>query len=127
MSVPIRKVSSIPIGTKSPQQKLIFKLSVVNSIKPKPVVFIIYGGTGDLSWRKLGPAIYNLFLNDWMPEQFAVIGIGRRPLTHAEFGTKLLEGINQFSRTGKAEPSQWEKFSKHIFYQSCDIYNAESY
>jgi glucose-6-phosphate 1-dehydrogenase len=99
----------------------------VNSIKPQPVVFIIYGGTGDLSWRKLGPALYNLFLNDWMPEQFAVIGIGRRPLTHAEFGAKLLEGVNQFSRSGKAENAQWEKFSKHIFYQSCDIYDAASY
>ena len=99
----------------------------MNSIKPQPVVFIIYGGTGDLSWRKLGPAIYNLFLNDWMPEQFAVIGIGRRPLSHADFGNKLLEGVNQFSRSGKADPAQWENFAKHIFYQSCDIYDAASY
>jgi glucose-6-phosphate 1-dehydrogenase len=95
--------------------------------KSEPTVFIIFGGTGDLNMRKLAPALYNLFLDNWLPDNFAIIGTGRTKFTDESYREKLLEGINSFSRSGKAEKKKWETFSQHIFYQASDIKDAETY
>ena len=71
--------------------------------KNQPTIFVIFGGTGDLNARKLSPALYNLFLDGYLPDQYAIIGTGRTQLTDEVFRDKLLEDINQFSRTGKAK------------------------
>ena len=93
----------------------------------EPVIFIIFGGTGDLNSRKLAPALYNLFLDGWLPEQFAIIGTGRTPLTDEQFAGRLLNGINQFSRSGKADAQKWKEFASHLFYQASDINDANTY
>ncbi len=96
-------------------------------VKSHPTLFIIFGGTGDLNWRKITPALYNLFLDDYLPDDFAIIGIARTKITDAVFRDKLLDGINQFSRKGKAEKKTWETFSSHIFYQVADLNDAKIY
>ncbi|RRB06658.1 glucose-6-phosphate dehydrogenase [Larkinella rosea] len=95
--------------------------------QPQPTVFIIFGGTGDLAWRKLAPALYNLYLDGWMPDHFSIIGTGRTKLSDEEFREKLLEGINLFSRSGKAKKEQWETFSKNIYYQVSDLNDSKTY
>lgn len=97
------------------------------NIKSQRTIFIIFGGTGDLNWRKVTPALYNLFLDSWLPEQFAIIGIGRSDLTDEVFRKKLLEGINKFSRKGKAEKNKWAEFSVHLFYQASDLNDEKTY
>lgn len=98
-----------------------------STIKSQPVIIIIFGGTGDLNSRKLAPALYNLFLDGWLPDQFSIIGTGRTSLTDVQFAEKLLEGVNQFSRTGKPKKDKWEAFSKHLFYQAADVKDVKSY
>ncbi len=100
---------------------------MISNIKSKPLIFILFGGSGDLAARKIIPALYNLFLDGWLPEQFSIIGTGRRELTDPDFRGKLLEGINKFSRKGQAEASQWQIFSERVFYQSADIHNPDAY
>ena len=92
-----------------------------------PTVFVIFGGTGDLNARKLSPALYNLFLDGWLPEQFAIIGTGRTKLTDEEFRTNLLADLNQFSRSGKAKKESWDKFGPHIQYQVSDVKAPAAY
>lgn len=99
----------------------------MKSIKSQPTIFIIYGATGDLCWRKIGPALYNLFLDNWMPEQFLVVGTGRSALTDETFRDKLLTGINQFSRSGKAVSDRWAVFCRNIVYNALDVHNVEAY
>ncbi|RYY30631.1 MAG: glucose-6-phosphate dehydrogenase [Sphingobacteriaceae bacterium] len=99
----------------------------MKSTKNQPTVFVIFGGTGDLNWRKITPALYNLFLDDWLPERFSIIGTGRTKLSDDDFKTKLLDGINQFSRNGKADPEKWKAFSDNIVYQAADLNDAETY
>ena len=53
--------------------------------------------------RKLAPALYNLFLDGWLPANFSIIGTGRTKFTDEAYREKLLEGINSFSRSGKAD------------------------
>ncbi|OUJ70569.1 glucose-6-phosphate dehydrogenase [Hymenobacter crusticola] len=95
--------------------------------KIQPTVFVIFGGTGDLNARKLAPALYNLYLEGWLPEQFSIIGTGRTKLSDEEFRQNLLEDINQFSRTGKAAPEKWEVFNKNLYYQVADVNNVDTY
>lgn len=97
------------------------------NLKCDPVIFIIFGATGDLNQRKLAPALYNLFLDGWLPEQFAVIGTGRTKLSDDAFAGKLQESINTFSRSGKTKKANWDAFSKNICYQVADAKDAGTY
>ena len=96
-------------------------------LKSQPTVFVIFGGTGDLNARKLAPALYNLYLEGWLPNQFALVGTGRTKLTDEEFRGRLLADINQFSRTGKVADDKWADFGPHIRYQVADVQNAATY
>lgn len=95
--------------------------------KCKPTIFIIFGGTGDLNARKLAPALYNLYLDNWLPEHFSIIGTGRSKFSEEEYRNTILDEINNFSRTGKADPAKWQEFATHIFYQVSDLNKIETY
>jgi glucose-6-phosphate 1-dehydrogenase len=96
-------------------------------IKPKPTVFMIFGGTGDLAERKLIPALYNLFLAEYMPKEFIIVGLGRTAYQDASFRDVLLKGVNKHSRSGKAEKEKWDEFAKHISYLKADVHNEKDY
>jgi glucose-6-phosphate 1-dehydrogenase len=95
--------------------------------KCQPTLFVIFGGTGDLNSRKLAPALYNLFLDNWLPAEFSIIGTGRTKYTDEDYRKGLMEDINQFSRTGKVEQAKWDEFSKHIVYQVSDLNQPLAY
>ena len=98
-----------------------------NPLRSQPTIFFIFGGTGDLTSRKLIPALYNLFLDGWMPEKFAVIGMGRTSYSNEQFRTLLLEDLNKFSRGGKAEQGKWEDFSANVSFQVSEIKDDKTY
>ncbi|MCW3111399.1 MAG: glucose-6-phosphate 1-dehydrogenase [Segetibacter sp.] len=95
--------------------------------KSKPTIFIIFGGTGDLNARKLAPALYNLYLDNWLPKHFSIIGTGRTRYTEEDYRNTILDDINHFSRSGKADPAKWQEFANHIFYQTSDLTKKETY
>lgn len=86
-----------------------------------PTFFTIFGAGGDLTWRKLVPALYNLFLDGRLPESFTVLGIDKRAMALPDFLTHLRTGIDQFSRQGKASDEQWAVFAGHLAYISADF------
>jgi len=88
---------------------------------PDPCTMVICGATGDLTQRKLGPALYNLILGGFLPPEFSVVGMARRELDDATFRDHLLEGINRHSRNRPATPSIWEAFGRGIEYQRGDF------
>ena len=98
-----------------------------NPLQSQPTIFFIFGGTGDLTSRKLIPALYNLFLDEWMPQKFAVIGMGRTLYSNEQFRALLLEDLNKYSRNGKAENKKWEEFSANVFFQVSDIKDDRTY
>jgi glucose-6-phosphate 1-dehydrogenase len=79
-----------------------------------PVELVIFGAMGDLTWRKLVPALFNLFLDGLMPEKFAVFGVDVKPVGIEEWYMHLLDGVNRFSRRGKARADPWKDFSTHL-------------
>ncbi len=90
-------------------------------------VIVIFGAAGDLTWRKLMPAIYNLYLDDWIPEHFAVLGVAHTEITDAGFKKHVHEGIDEFSRTGKAKKADWDVFEKYISYKKGDFSDPATY
>ncbi len=90
-------------------------------------VFVIFGATGDLTSRKLIPAIYNLYLDSWLPEQFEVVGFGRAPLSDAEFVQQLRKDVDAFSRRGKSEDTPWQDFASHVSYLPADFSDPQTY
>ncbi len=84
-------------------------------------VFVIFGASGDLAWRKLIPALYNLYLDEKLPSQFKVIGVGRKALIDQNFRAHLREGVDKFSRRGKTESAEWEPFAASLVYLAGDL------
>lgn len=102
-------------------------MNKTSTIETTPTVLIIFGGNGDLTKRKIIPALYNLFLENRLPEKFAIIGTSRTKFTDDKYRNSLLVGINEFSRTGKAKKEDWAKFSANITYQAANIKDVASY
>ncbi|KPV43382.1 glucose-6-phosphate dehydrogenase [Alicyclobacillus ferrooxydans] len=91
-----------------------------------PHTFILFGATGDLARRKLFPALYSLFLDKRMPEQFAVVGVARKSYTADSFRQELRAAIEEFARdTVKADT--WEDFAAHFSYCPVDVRKAEEF
>ena len=91
-----------------------------------PMLVFIFGGSGDLNYRKLNPALFNLFLDKAMPDNFSIIGIARSKYEDGEYQKHLKEGIDNFSRRKNCN-KEWENFSKHVSYLQMDVKDENDY
>lgn len=95
--------------------------------KPAATVLFIFGGSGDLNLRKLTPALYNLYLDKYLSNQFAVVGLGRTAYTDESFRERLEEGIASFSRRKNDGDTDWKSFSPTISYLPMDVSDDGAY
>ena len=95
--------------------------------KPEPNVFVIFGGAGDLTWRKLVPSLFDLSQDRSMPDNFSVIAVDRVELSDEMLRRRLREGVRRFSRRGKVRSGNWGDFARHIHYQKGDFKKLETY
>src|SRR6185503_10035580 len=93
----------------------------------EPTILVIFGGMGDLTWRKLAPALYNLLLRQQLPEHFAAIGLDMKNESPDEFGARLRDGANHFCECGKVDEKTWEKFSAGLSYIPGDFADSATY
>ena len=93
----------------------------------EPTVFAIFGGTGDLTWRKLVPALFDLSRDRSLPPHFSVIVLGRGEIAEDELRHHLGEGVSQFSRRGKAKAEEWNQFANHVHYLQGDYNKLQTY
>ena len=83
-------------------------------------LFVIFGGTGDLTKRKLIPAIFSLMYEEKLPENTTIVSIGRRVKSNKEYREEMRESVKKFYRYTINEEF-WLKFSKKIFYKCLDF------
>jgi glucose-6-phosphate 1-dehydrogenase len=95
--------------------------------KPEPAIFVIFGGAGDLAWRKLIPSLFDLHRDGRMPKKFAIVVVDRVVFKEAALHRHYLEGVDRFSPKGKAKPSDWKSFASHLTYQEGDFKDAATY
>ncbi len=91
-----------------------------------PAVIVVFGATGDLTTRKVMPALYNLAEVENFLDHFAVVGIGRRDYSSHKFRELMREGVEKFSRT-KCFDEKWNAFEKKLFYHRADFDSDEGY
>jgi glucose-6-phosphate 1-dehydrogenase len=89
--------------------------------EPASANIVIFGGKGDLAWRKLIPAFYNLFITGFLPEEFAIYGVHYEKMEQKDYEAHLLKGVNSFSRSGKAKKEDWNRFTRHVFFFEGDF------
>jgi len=93
----------------------------------EPCTMVICGATGDLTERKLAPALYNSLLGGFLPPEFTVVGFARRDLGDEAFREHLLGGINRFSRNRPAKPAIWDSFARGIEYHRGSFDDPEAF
>jgi glucose-6-phosphate 1-dehydrogenase len=94
---------------------------------PEPCTMIIFGATGDLTHRKLLPALYNLALDRRLPGNFNVVGFARRPYTSESFRDEMVSSLNKFSRRKPVQPPVWDQLGPNVHYVQSDFSNIEGY
>ncbi len=93
---------------------------------PEPGVFVIFGASGDLTSRKLVPALYELASQRKLPMEFAIVGMSRTEMSHEEFREKLRGTLEEHVSDGISD-EVWESFAGGIFYLPGDSKKPETY
>jgi glucose-6-phosphate 1-dehydrogenase len=91
-----------------------------------PITILIFGASGDLTHRKLIPAIYNLFRKGRLPDNFNVIGMSRTAFSHDDFRKRGQDGVKEFA-TDTYRDDVWEKFAPHVWYHPGNSEKPEDY
>jgi glucose-6-phosphate 1-dehydrogenase len=92
----------------------------------EPTVVVLFGAAGDLTWRLIMPALFDLFADGRLPSRFAVLGFDRADLEDEGFRGKLRDGISQFARR-RRQQEKIEEFLRLLRYLHGDLTRIESY
>lgn len=93
----------------------------------QPTIIFIFGGSGDLTYRKLMPALYNLYLDKYLPEKFLIVSIGRTDFTNVSFRTHSKKGVEEHSRRKEEVKTSWKEFATCVEYMKADLANDNTY
>jgi glucose-6-phosphate 1-dehydrogenase len=94
---------------------------------PKNLIIVIFGASGDLTSRKLIPAIFSLKTQKLMPEKYAIMGVGRTKFSTEEFRTKMSEAIVSFAEEKVEDKGMITSFVQDVYYHSMDNSSEQGY
>jgi glucose-6-phosphate 1-dehydrogenase len=90
------------------------------------VAIVIFGASGDLTTRKLLPALYNNFRKKRLPDHFSIVGFARKSFTDDTFRGKMEEAVSSFA-PDEIREDEWREFARHLFYQQGEFEGREQY
>lgn len=93
---------------------------------PAPQILTIFGASGDLTQRKLIPALYQMKRERRLPPEITIVGFARREWTHDYFRDHMREGVEQFG-SGLGSEAAWNEFARGLYYFAGDLDNPECY
>ncbi len=91
---------------------------------PPPCAVVLFGASGDLTRRKLVPAIYNLLRDGHLPGGFAIVGFARRDWSDDQFRAELLDGVREHARSFSEDDGLWERLAGATFYHRASFDDA---
>ncbi|MGC2167439.1 MAG: glucose-6-phosphate dehydrogenase [Gallionella sp.] len=94
---------------------------------PGNTMFVLFGAGGDLSWRLLVPAMFNLFLDGNLPEGFVLLAVDRADSTNELIAEHYLKGVTAYSRRGKPAKDAWSSFAGKIRHVTFDVSDAAGF
>ncbi len=92
-----------------------------------PCILVIFGATGDLTARKLIPALYNLAREGLLSPQFACVGFARREKTNEQFRAEMKDAISKFSRVKPIDETIWKTFEQQLFYHQSEFHDEQGF
>jgi glucose-6-phosphate 1-dehydrogenase len=92
-----------------------------------PAVIVIFGASGDLTQRKLVPALHTLACGGPLPQATRVVGVARSPLSDADFRDRLYGGVVEYSRSSPGICEMWPRFADRHSYLAGDYDDPETY
>jgi len=101
----------------SSEQANPLRTGMVSERVPEPSTMVIFGASGDLTKRKLLPALYSLTRERFLPSRFAVVGYARRPIEEDTFRADMRTGCDEFARRRPVDDELWNTFARNLFYQ----------
>src|ERR1700686_4110371 len=110
--------------------------SVAEAVKPHknslitpadPCTIVIFGASGDLSRRKLIPALYSLAAQDCLAQRFAIIGFARTPMSDEAFQKAAVDSVKQFGDGGAGNDLECKEFVQSLAYVSGEYDRPESF
>ena len=116
------------IGTQAAERGNPLTQGAPKTLLPKSCILVIFGAAGDLSWRKLLPAIYNLNVDGVLPSNFAVVGfgIGAQGDPETWIRDRARDGLGHFSRN-QLDEGHWADFARSLFYVEGSFNDAAAY
>ena len=94
---------------------------------PEPCTMVIFGASGDLTRRKLVPALYSLTQQSLLPGGFSIVGAARTPMSSEDFRGRMKEAVHEFLGEDQVDGSLWEHCAASMFYTSTDVKDEESF
>ncbi|HEV8225526.1 MAG TPA: glucose-6-phosphate dehydrogenase, partial [Methylomirabilota bacterium] len=91
-----------------------------------PCAFVIFGAAGDLTKRKLVPALYNLKASGLLPRQLAIVGVTRKEKSHEQFREEQSKDIHEFA-TQPVDEALWAEVRPALYYQAGEFTNPQTY
>lgn len=92
-----------------------------------PCILVIFGATGDLTARKLFPALYNLQRDGQLPSHFACVGFARREKSNEQFRQEMHDAVGTFSRVKPVDENLWGTFTSQIYYHCSNFDDDAGY
>ncbi len=90
-------------------------------------ILVIFGASGDLTFRKLIPAVFDLYLGKFLPENFAVVGVSRTAMSDDEFRKKVVFENKEVNAKKNVTQEQYDAFAQKIYYQAIDTQKVDDY
>ncbi len=99
----------------------------VHAPEGEEAVIAIFGASGDLTARKLLPALYHLWTEGYLTDRAPIVGIARREKTDEEFRNEMFEALSNHARSGRIDPDRWKKFAARLHYHCADLADPSAY
>ena len=97
------------------------------TIHTDPCAFVLFGATGDLTRRKIIPALFDLKLQNLLPEKFVIVAFARRDKTDESFRDEIKEAVKEFAPKLPADGKEWDEFAQSVFYHRSTLDDASGY
>jgi glucose-6-phosphate 1-dehydrogenase len=98
--------------------------AVLAQAVPAPCLLVLFGASGDLTERKLVPALFRLFQESLLPPEFSVLGVSRTSYSDEAFRDRLEQSVREHS-SAAFDPDRWRAFASRLFYHSADLDDPE--
>jgi glucose-6-phosphate 1-dehydrogenase len=95
--------------------------------RPRPCAMVLFGATGDLTRRKLIPALHSLATQQLLPEKFAIVAFARKPRDDESYREDLRAAVREFAPHLPADGEAWDRFAGNVFYHRANLDDPEGY